>query len=81
MDSPRTELEVMIEQEAKELAEVPKIPISVFMNGGRMVRCHLCGDVVPQSSLQPFDEHTVEFGGIARSACPCCHPNRGDNGA
>lgn len=78
MDSPRTALEAQIEQEAKELAEVPKIPIQQFM-GGPMVRCHICGAVVPQSSLQSFDSHTIEFGGIERHACPNCHPDRGAN--
>lgn len=78
MDSPRTELEVMIEQEAKELAEVPKIPIQQFM-GGPKTRCHLCGQLHPTESLQPFEVIDSMRGPQERLAGPCCHPNRGAN--
>jgi hypothetical protein len=75
-DRPRTELEAQIAQEAKELAEVPKIPIQQFM--GITTRCHICGGVFPAGSLQPFDAHIPNT--RLRYACPNCHPNRGQNG-
>jgi hypothetical protein len=75
-DSPRTELEAQIVQEAKELAEVPKIPIQQFM--GITTRCHLCGQVFSAGTLRPFDSHIPNT--PPRMACPNCHPDRGQNG-
>lgn len=76
MDSLRTALEIQIAQEAKELAEVPKIPIQRFLSGPT-ARCGMCGGVVAQSSLQPIDQHIPNI--EPRQAGPCCHPNRGAN--
>jgi hypothetical protein len=72
-DNPRTALEAQIEQEKKELEAVPKIPVQHYM--GTTLRCHLCGQVFPAGTLQPFDEHIP--GVKPRMACPSCHPNRG----
>jgi hypothetical protein len=71
-DTPRTQLEAQIEEEKKELEAVPKIPIQQFM--GITTRCHLCGQVFPSGTLQPFDTHVPNV--RPRFACPNCHPNR-----
>jgi hypothetical protein len=73
-DAPKTALEIQIEAEAKELANVPKVPIGQFMGSHR--RCHICGQIYSEHDLKPFDQHT----GRARHACPNCHPQRGSNG-
>lgn len=68
-DTPKTQLEVMIEQESKELAEAPVIQPIV----GQVMRCHICGQCFAAQELKPFDQH-VE--GSNRLACPNCYPNR-----
>ena len=74
---PKSKLELQIEAEAKELKEVPKIPIQQFF-GGPTERCHLCGRVVPASELRDFDTHIPYT--LPRKACKHCHPNRGTHG-
>ena len=66
----KTELEIQIEQEAKELKEAPKIQVIV----GQVKRCHICGAVFQASDLKPFDSHIPNT--MPREACPNCHPNR-----
>lgn len=68
MASEKTQLEVQIEAEAKELKEAPKIPVVI----GQVKRCHICGAVFNASDLRPFDLHT----NAPREACPNCHPAR-----
>jgi hypothetical protein len=72
-DSSKTALEAQIQQEAKELAGVPKIPIQTFM--GAIKRCHICGQISSAEELKPFDTHIDPS--LAREACPNCHPHRG----
>jgi len=71
-DTPKTALELEIEQEAKELAEVPKLPVTY----GSHKRCHICGQIYSEHDLAPYDQHT----GQLRHACPHCHPARGFDG-
>jgi len=72
---PKSALELQIEAEAKELAEVPKIPIHHFM--GHSARCHLCGRVVSELDLADFDTHIPLAPGMSyRKACSLCHPAR-----
>jgi len=66
----KTQLEVMIEAEAKELKEAPRIQPII----GQVKRCHICGQVFPATDLQPFDSHIPNT--IPRTACRNCHPNR-----
>jgi hypothetical protein len=72
--SEKTQLEVQIEQEAKELKEAPVIQPII----GQVKRCHICGAVVPAVDLRPFDTHIPAESGRpqAREAGPCCHPER-----
>ena len=73
---PKSALELQIEQEAKELAAVPKIPISQF-TASRHIRCHICGQLYKESELLEFDTHIpVAPGMMYRRACPNCHPDR-----
>lgn len=75
-DVPKTALELQIEAEAKELAEVPKIPIHKFFGAHR--RCHICGQIFEAEDLKPFDAHVIpQNHPTSRSACPNCHPQRG----
>lgn len=69
-DSPKTKLEMQIEQEAKELKEAPVIQPII----GQVKRCHLCGAVYKVTDLLPFDMHVR--GAKPREACPNCHPER-----
>ena len=66
----KTELEIQIEQEAKELKEAPVIQPIV----GQVKRCHLCGAVYSAQDLKPFDTHIPNSS--PRHACPNCHPDR-----
>jgi formylmethanofuran dehydrogenase subunit E len=65
-DIPKTALEMQIEQEAKELKEVPKIPVQRFF--GSHARCHFCGQV-----------HDPEEGKMVggRRMCPNCGGKNG----
>lgn len=71
-DTPKTGLEIQIEAEAKELAELPKIPVAQFLGSHR--RCHICGGIYNSEDLRKFDTHVQ---GAEREACPNCHPQRG----
>ena len=75
-DTPKTALEAQIEAEAKELADVPKVPIQQFF--GAHKRCHICGQLYNAEDMKPFDTHIHPS--LAREACPNCHPHRGING-
>lgn len=66
---PDNPLQAQIEAEAKELNDVPKIPLHKFMGSNAFGRCHICGRVCSQHDLQPFDGN--------RLACTLCHPQRG----
>ena len=66
----KTELEVMIEQEAKELKETPVIQPII----GQVKRCHICGAVYSAVDLKPFDAHIPNS--APRHACNNCHPDR-----
>jgi hypothetical protein len=74
MDSPKTALEMQIEQEARELKDAPVIEPII----GAIARCHICGAVVPASEIQPFREgfHEVHTALPQRKACSRCHPSR-----
>jgi len=65
-DTPRTALEMQIEQEKKELDAVPKAPIHKFL--GSHARCHLCGQLYHPEEGTSFDQHT----GNPRKKCPNC---------
>jgi hypothetical protein len=69
-DSPRTQLEAQIAQEAKELTEAPVIKPIV----GQVMRCHICGQCFKPTDLKPYDTHIPQ--GPLRLACPNCHPER-----
>jgi hypothetical protein len=56
-----------IDRERKELDEAPKIPVIV----GEVVRCHLCGRIVPAEQLNQFEI----IGGVARLKGGCCGAN------
>jgi len=60
--TPKTALEMQIEQEKKELDAVPKVPISHFF--GSHARCHVCGQLEKAEDLKPFDRN--------RKACRRC---------
>lgn len=64
----KTQLEIQIEQEAKELKEAPKIQLII----GQAKRCHICGQVM--TNLLPYDQHIQNT--MPRYACQNCHPNR-----
>lgn len=66
----KTQLEIQIEQEAKELKDAPKIPLVI----GQAKRCSICGQVFSSQDLRPFDSHIPNT--VPREACPNCHPNR-----
>ena len=70
MASEKTQIEVQIEAEAKELKEAPVIQPII----GQVKRCHICGAVFSATDLKSFDEHVSNF--KPREACPNCHPNR-----
>lgn len=70
MASEKTQLEVQIEAEAKELKEAPVIQPII----GTVKRCDICGAVFSSSDLKSFDEHIPNS--RLRAACPNCHPNR-----
>lgn len=74
-DIPKTGLEMQIDQEAKELANVPKEPIYKFR--GMHSRCHICGQVKNADEMKPYDTH---IRGTVRQACKACHPQRGQHG-
>jgi hypothetical protein len=64
----KTKLEQQIEQEAKELADVPKIPLTQFFQG-QVQRCGMCGQLKPASELQEMaNAH-------GRKACEECRRN------
>lgn len=63
-----------IAREAEELRNVPKVAITTFMSPHAR-RCHICGRLVSESGLAPFDDHIP--GAQVRMACTWCHPNRG----
>jgi hypothetical protein len=71
--APSPELIARIAAEAKELADVPKIPIQQF--AGPMVRCQVCGKTVPQGSLEDINKHVTARGGMPRLACEGCRRN------
>jgi hypothetical protein len=62
----KTALEIQVEQEAKELANASVIPPSQWI--GAHKRCHICGKIVSEHDLQPFDQHT----GRTRLSCGDC---------
>lgn len=61
-------LVAQIAQEAKELADVPKIPIRHFYQGA-VQRCAFCGAVVPKQTLEEWDKYRK---GPKRLACEVC---------
>ena len=65
---PDEELVAQIAQEAKELADVPKIPVRQFYQGA-VARCHFCGAVVQKATLEPWDKNRK---GVQRLACEVC---------
>jgi len=65
-DTPKTALEAQISQEAKELAEVPKVPVQKFY--GTHVRCHFCGQIYDPELGVSVDRHI----GAERRKCPKC---------
>jgi MinD superfamily P-loop ATPase len=72
-DVPKTELELMIEQEAKELKEAPVIKPII----GQVMRCHICGQCFSAQDLKTFETMSTHRGSVDRVACPNCHPQRG----
>ena len=81
-ETPKTQLELQIEQEFRELHgpnAPPKVPLGRFMGGyaGPMARCHISGHVVPIVNLTEFDTHVPKA--RPRLACPNCHPHRGQH--
>ena len=64
-----------IARESEELSNVPKLPLSQFLTLTAR-RCHICGRVVQQSDLAPFETQSTAHGPITRLACPWCHPQR-----
>jgi hypothetical protein len=62
----KTQLEIQIEAEAKELANAQVIPPSQWI--GSHKRCHICGQIVPEHDMVSFDQHT----GRTRYSCGDC---------
>lgn len=64
-----SDLKEQIAQEKETLKNAPVITPVV----GQAGRCSICGRVVPQGDLQPYDQHVQ---GGTRYACSLCHPQR-----
>jgi hypothetical protein len=65
-----TTIKEQIEQEAKELAAVPKIPVKTFT--GAVARCQVCGTLVYKNTLADVNPHVTSKGGQPRMACEVC---------
>jgi hypothetical protein len=61
-------LVAQIAAEAKELEEVPKVPLAKFM-GGPVQRCHICGMLKPITQLAPMQNAHGRLG------CEDCRRN------